>query len=85
MERSGVTQEELFIATKLRVQDAGYEATKWAFEWSLKRLGLDYLDLCPIHQPFGDVCGSWRAMEELNGDGRTRAIGLANFQPEWRI
>jgi 2,5-diketo-D-gluconate reductase A len=72
----------LFITTKLWVQDAGYEGTKAAFERSLKRLQLDYLDLYLIHQPFGDVYGSWRAMEELNQDGRTRAIGLANFQPD---
>jgi diketogulonate reductase-like aldo/keto reductase len=82
IKRSGVPREELFITTKLWVQDAGYEGTKAAFERSLKRLQLDYLDLYLIHQPFGDVYGSWRAMEELNQDGRTRAIGLANFQPD---
>jgi 2,5-diketo-D-gluconate reductase A len=82
IKRSGVPREELFITTKLWVQDAGYESTKGAFERSLKRLQLDYLDLYLIHQPFGDVYGSWRAMEELNQDGRIRAIGLANFQPD---
>jgi 2,5-diketo-D-gluconate reductase A len=82
IKRSGVPREELFITTKLWVQDAGYDNTKAAFERSLKRLQLDYLDLYLIHQPFGDVYGSWRAMEELNQDGRIRAIGLANFHPD---
>jgi 2,5-diketo-D-gluconate reductase A len=82
IKRSGVAREELFITTKLWVQDAGYESTKAAFERSLKRLQLDYLDLYLIHQPFGDVYGSWRAMEELNQGGRIRAIGLANFQAD---
>jgi 2,5-diketo-D-gluconate reductase A len=82
IKRSGVPREELFITTKLWIQDAGYEGTKAAFERSVKRLQLDYLDLYLIHQPFGDVYGSWRAMEELNQDGRIRAIGLANFQPD---
>jgi 2,5-diketo-D-gluconate reductase A len=82
IKRSGVPREELFVTTKLWVQDAGHESTRAAFERSLKRLQLDYLDLYLIHQPFGDVYGSWRAMEELNQDGRVRAIGLANFQPD---
>jgi 2,5-diketo-D-gluconate reductase A len=79
---SGVTREELFVTTKLWIQEAGYENTKKAFEKSLKRLQLDYLDLYLIHQPYGDVYGSWRAMEELYREGRIRAIGVSNFQPD---
>jgi 2,5-diketo-D-gluconate reductase A len=82
IKRSGVTRQELFITTKLWVQDAGYESTKKAFEKSLNRLGLDYLDLYLIHQPFGDIYGSWRAMEELYLEGRVKAIGVSNFQPD---
>ena len=80
--RSGVPREELFITTKLWVQDAGYESTKRAFAKSLERLQLDYLDLYLIHQPFGDVYGSWRAMEELYREWAVRAIGVSNFQPD---
>ena len=80
--RSGVPREELFITTKLWVQDAGYESTKRAFAKSLERLQLNYLDLYLIHQPFGDVYGSWRAMEELYREGAVRAIGGSNFQPD---
>ena len=79
---SGVPREELFVTTKLWIQDAGYERTKIAFEKSLHRLQLDTLDLYLIHQPFGDVYGSWRAMEELYREGRIRAIGVSNFQPD---
>jgi len=79
IKRSGVARDELFITTKLWVQDAGYERTKKAFEKSLERLQLDYLDLYLIHQPFGDVHGSWRAMEELYREGKVRAIGVSNF------
>ena len=79
---SGVPREKLFVTTKLWVQDTGYEKTKKAFERSLKRLQLDYLDLYLIHQPYGDIHGSWRAMEELNREGRIRAIGVSNFQPD---
>ena len=79
---SGVPREALFVTTKLWIEDAGYEKAKKAFERSLKRLQLDYLDLFLIHQPYGDVYGSWRAMEELYREGRIRAIGVSNFQPD---
>lgn len=80
IKRSGVARKELFITTKLWVQDTGYENTKKAFQKSLERLQLDVLDLYLIHQPFGDVYGSWRAMEELYREGKVRAIGVSNFQ-----
>ncbi|MEC0107572.1 aldo/keto reductase [Paenibacillus taichungensis] len=80
IKRSGVPREELFITTKLWVQDTGYENTKKAFQKSLERLQLNVLDLYLIHQPFGDVYGSWRAMEELYREGKVRAIGVSNFQ-----
>ena len=76
---SGVPRNELFVTTKLWVQDAGYESAKAAFERSLKRLGLDYIDLYLVHQPYGDVYGAWRAMEEICRDGTARAIGVSNF------
>jgi 2,5-diketo-D-gluconate reductase A len=82
IKRSGVPREELFVTTKLWIQDAGYRSAKAAFEKSLGRLQLDYLDLYLIHQPFGDVYGSWRAMEELYRKGRVRAIGVSNFSPD---
>lgn len=80
--KSGIPREELFITTKLWIQDAGYENAKKAFETSLKKLGLDYLDLYLIHQPMNDYYGSWRAMEELYYEGKIRAIGVCNFYPE---
>lgn len=76
IKRSGVPREELFITTKLWIQDAGYENTKKAFERSLNKLQLDHLDLYLIHQPYNDVHGTWRAMEELYREGRIRAIGV---------
>lgn len=79
---SGVPREELFITTKLWIQDAGYESTKRAFQRSLDRLQLDTLDLYLIHQPYGDVYGAWRAMEELYQAGRIKAIGVSNFHPD---
>jgi diketogulonate reductase-like aldo/keto reductase len=82
IKRSRVPREEIFVTTKLWIQDAGYESAREAFEKSLSRLQLDYLDLYLIHQPYGDVYGSWRAMEELYREGRTRAIGVSNFQPD---
>ena len=72
----------MFIPTKLWIQRNGYEGTKTAFENSLKRLQLDYVDLYLIHQPFGDVYGEWRAMEELYKEGKARAIGVSNFAPD---
>jgi diketogulonate reductase-like aldo/keto reductase len=80
--KSGVKREDLFITTKLWVQNTGYQNTKLAFEKSLNRLQLDYLDLYLIHQPFGDVHGSWRAMEELYKEGKVKAIGVSNFHPD---
>jgi diketogulonate reductase-like aldo/keto reductase len=80
--KSGVERQELFITTKLWVQNTGYEKTIKAFERSLSKLQLDYLDLYLIHQPYGDVHGSWRAMEELYKAGKVRAIGVSNFQPD---
>lgn len=80
--KSGVARGELFVTTKLWIQDAGYASAKRAFERSMERLQLDYLDLYLIHQPFGDVYGSWRAMEELYAQGRIKAIGVSNFQPD---
>jgi diketogulonate reductase-like aldo/keto reductase len=79
---SGIARDELFITTKLWVQDASYEGAKKAFAGSMQRLGLEYLDLYLIHQPYGDVFGAWRAMEELYEQGRIRAIGISNFQPD---
>ncbi len=78
----GIQREELFITTKAYIQEMGYDNTMKAFEDSLKRLGLDYLDLYLIHMPFGDYYGSWRAMEELYRAGRIRAIGVCNFLPD---
>ena len=82
IKQSGVAREKLFITTKLWIQGNGYEDTIKAFERSLKRLQLDYLDLYLIHQPFGDVYGEWRAMEELYQQSKVRAIGVSNFQPD---
>jgi 2,5-diketo-D-gluconate reductase A len=79
---SGVPRDEVFVTTKLWVQDAGYDSAKAAFQRSLDRLGLERLDLYLIHQPFGDYYGAWRAMEELYAEGRTRAIGVSNFHPD---
>ncbi|MEO3407066.1 aldo/keto reductase [Mucilaginibacter sp. CAU 1740] len=79
---SGVAREELFITTKLWIQSDGYAGAKKAFENSLKKLQLDYLDLYLIHQPYGDVYGEWRAMEELYKEGKARAIGVSNFHPD---
>jgi 2,5-diketo-D-gluconate reductase A len=82
IKQSGVPREELFVTTKLWIQDAGEGRTRRAFERSLQRLQLDYLDLYLIHQPFGDVYGAWRDMEALYREGRVRAIGVSNFPPD---
>ncbi|MFE4961005.1 aldo/keto reductase [Streptomyces sp. NPDC056653] len=83
IKNSGVPREDLFVTTKLYVQDApAEENTKRAFETSLNKLGLDYLDLYLMHQPYGDVYGQWRAMEALNREGLAKAIGVANFYPD---
>lgn len=78
----GIDRAELFVTTKLWIQDASYDAAKAAFERSINKLQLDYLDLYLIHQPYGDVYGAWRAMEELHRAGRIRAIGVSNFYPD---
>lgn len=78
----GIDRRELFVTTKLWIEDASYEGAKAAFERSLNKLQLDYLDLWLIHQPYGDVYGAWRAMEELHRAGRIRAIGVSNFYPD---
>ena len=80
--KSGIPREEIFVTTKLWISDAGYESAKRAFERSLNKLQLDYLDLYLIHQPYGDVYGAWRAMEELYREGKIRAIGVSNFHPD---
>jgi 2,5-diketo-D-gluconate reductase A len=82
LQSARVPREQLFVTTKLWVQDTGYERTSQAIDKSLKRLHLDYLDLYLIHQPFGDVHGSWRAMEQAYKTGKLRAIGVCSFQPD---
>jgi 2,5-diketo-D-gluconate reductase A len=82
IKQSGVARDKLFITTKLWIQNNGYENTLNAFERSLKRLQMEYVDLYLIHQPYGDVYGEWRAMEELYQQGKIRAIGVSNFQPD---
>lgn len=82
IKQSNIPREELFITTKLWLADTGYKSTIKVFENSLKKLGLDYLDLYLIHQPIGDYYGSWKAMEELYEQGLIKAIGVANFMPD---
>lgn len=82
IQQSGAAREDLFITTKLWIQSQGYEGALKAFDNSLNRLQLDYIDLYLIHQPYGDVYGEWRAMEELYEQGKIRAIGVSNFQPD---
>lgn len=82
IKKSGVPREEIFLTTKLWIQDAGYEKAKAAFQLSLDKLGTDYLDLYLIHQPMSDYYGAWRAMEELYDEKKIRAIGVCNFYPD---
>jgi 2,5-diketo-D-gluconate reductase A len=82
LKNCGVPRDKLFVTSKLWVQDTGYERTSQAIDKSLRRLQLDYLDLYLIHQPYGDVHGSWRAMEAAHKAGKLRAIGVSNFQPD---
>jgi 2,5-diketo-D-gluconate reductase A len=82
IKQSGIKREELFLTSKLWVDDSGYESTKTAFERSLNKLQTSYLDLYLIHRPRGDVKGTWKAMQELNEEGKIRAIGLSNFEPD---
>lgn len=79
---SGIDRKEIFLTSKLWISHVGYEATKEAVEDSLKKLQTDYLDLYLIHQPYGDVHGSWQAMEELHEEGKLKAIGVSNFHPD---
>lgn len=81
IKKSGIDRKELFITSKLWVDDSGFEQTKKAFKTSIDKLGTDYLDLYLIHRPRGDVKGTWLAMEELYKEGRIKAIGLSNFEP----
>ena len=82
IKKCGVPREELFITTKLWISDTSYEGAKAAFQKSLDKLGLDYLDLYLIHQPLNDYYGAWRAMEELYKEGKVRAIGVCSFYPD---
>lgn len=82
IKKSDVPREELFVTSKLWVSDTGYEATKTAFGKTLELMQLDYLDLYLIHQPYGDIYGSWRALEELYKEGKIRAIGVSNFHTD---
>ena len=79
---SGIDRKDIFVTTKLWLEDASFDGAKAAVERSLNNLQLDYLDLYLIHQPYGDVYGAWRAMEELHGAGKIRAIGISNFYPD---
>ena len=82
MRESGIPREEIFLTSKLWLQDYGYEAAKKGIETSLRKLGLDYMDLYLIHQPYGDVPGAWKAMEEAKAEGKIRSIGVSNMTPK---
>jgi 2,5-diketo-D-gluconate reductase A len=82
IKKSGIAREDLFITTKLWIQSDGYPRAKKSFEQSLNKLQLDYIDLYLIHQPYGDVYGQWRAMQELYREGKVKAIGVSNFHPD---
>jgi diketogulonate reductase-like aldo/keto reductase len=82
IKNSGIPRKDIFVTTKIWISDAGEESARKAFDVSMKKLGLDYLDLYLIHQPFNDYYGSWRAMEKLYKEGRIRAIGVSNFYPD---
>ena len=82
---SGIPREEIFITSKLWLQDYGYEAAKKGLETSLEKLGLDYVDLYLLHQPYGDVAGAWKALEEAKAEGKIRSIGISNMTPKiWK-
>lgn len=82
---SGIPREEIFITSKLWIQDYGYEAAKKGLETSLEKLGLDYVDLYLLHQPYGDVAGAWKALEEAKAEGKIRTIGVSNMTPKiWK-
>ena len=82
---SGISREEIFITSKLWIQDYGYEAAKKGLETSLEKLGLDYVDLYLLHQPYGDVAGAWKALEEAKAEGKIRSIGVSNMTPKiWK-
>ena len=82
---SGIPREEIFITRKLWLQDYGYEAAKKGLETSLEKLGLDYVDLYLLHQPYGDVAGAWKALEEAKAEGKIRSIGVSNMTPKiWK-
>lgn len=82
VKKSGIDRNQIFLVSKVWVQDAGYEKTKKSFEKTLRNLQTDYLDLYLIHMPLGDYHGSWKAMEELYSDGKIKAIGVCNFLPD---
>lgn len=82
---SGIPREEIFITSKLWLQDYGYEAAKKGLETSLEKLGMDYVDLYLLHQPYGDVAGAWKALEEARAAGKIRSIGVSNMTPKiWK-
>ena len=80
---SGIPREDIFITSKLWLQDYGYEAAKKGIETSMKNLGVDYIDLYLLHQPYGDVCGAWKALEEAKNAGLLKSIGVSNMTPSY--